>query len=472
VTNGSAGASASGPISFSAAFDELKGTGTAQVVAAFQIGWEVEQLRIQSSSAGTSQPQSTGEPADGDGDSPSEQSKRRLLRIAVAMDVLPVLPAPSGKTGQVVAELFKGGTAYPDITNLIQAVEDQHADGIKTAVDAFEGNMRRVLAIEKATSQLPASADNAGGAPSQRLMSDAFELGMRLAAVRCGVQAAEDVPALEKCLSLQQVDSNSARAVTLLGSLQSYFPSGAAYAVAQHIEDWSAWAAGDPVGAAMPLEQVADMSQVKAAMQSQGKIWESILTGESEGKNYVVAASYADAADHLLETWSLSLASLVQSLRRTLIGRITFWGTGILVVAFIAAFVAGFINSGTLSGGDKALIAVGGAVAAVLAAVNIHVTRTQVNTTIARMWDLTEPSLVNSEVYEAIAIATRRLPAEGRSGGAGVVHRRAKAALLAKAEKASHWRQALRFGRAPKALDSRRDSNPRQAPLDARPGGQ
>jgi hypothetical protein len=159
------------------------------------------------------------------------------------------------------------------------------------------------------------------------------------------------------------------------------------------------------------------MSSVREAMQCQGKIWESLLIGQARGKDYIVAASYADAADHLVGTWSSSLGSLARSLNRTLIGRIAIWGTLFLGTAFIALFVFGAVHSGTLSGGGKAFAAAGGAIAAALAAFNIHVTRTQVSSAIAKVWDTAEPSVIESEVYEAIAAATRRIPATGIGGG-------------------------------------------------------
>jgi len=439
-------ASASGLVSFRAALAGLTSEGTAEVVAAFQVGWEVEHVRIQQPPTGQSPTGALPEA----GDAPAEWAKRKLLRAAVAIDELPDPPKAVGTAGKVIAQLFANSAAYPDMTDLISAVKDGDAKTVSAAVDDFEKQMRSVLATENAAASLPAAAPASEGPPPQKLMSDAFELGVLLAAVRCGVEACADQTALQNSISLQQVNSKAARAVTLLGSLRSHFPSGAAYAVARHLEDWSAWAAGDPVDTAVPLKKIPgdrapilfrktpDMSPVQAAMQSQGKIWESILTGQSEGKDYIVGASYADAADHLLATWSLSLASLLRSMSKTLIGRLTFWGTGILAALFIAAFAVGSLRSDALTGGDKAVIAVGGAIAAVLAAANVHVTRTQVTTAISRMWTLAEPSLVDSEVYEAIAVATRRLPAEGIGGGAGGgqrtfagQHRRARNGALA-----------------------------------------
>jgi hypothetical protein len=158
---------------------------------------------------------------------------------------------------------------------------------------------------------------------------------------------------------------------------------------------------------------------VQGAMKAQGKIWESILTGQSQGKDYLVPASWADAADHLLVSWSQSVGSLARSLWSTLVGKIAIIGIAALAAAFITAFGYGLVESKSLTGGGQAVAIVGGGIAAVAATLGVHVSRAQVNGAVSSAWGFTEPSLVDSEVYEGIAIATRRLPTEGISGGAG-----------------------------------------------------
>jgi hypothetical protein len=295
------------------------------------------------------------------------------------------------------------------------------------------------------------------------MLEDAFHLGILLARVRQKTVQADTWVTLQDAFALHKPDSDAGRAHALLTSLRDSFPSGAAYAVARHLEDWAAWASQSSVDSAAPtMAQLSGRklrlplppkgpvpTAVEGAIKAQGKIWESILTGQSLGKDYLVAASWADAADHLLVTWSQSAASLARSLWSTVVGKIAVIGIAALTAAFVLAFWYGLVHSGSLHGGGQAVAIVGGGIAAIAAAMGVHVSRTQVNGAVSTAWGYTEETLVNSEVYEGIATATRRLPMEGIGGGAGAGrltladrHARAKSARLA--------RKAVKPGSPPK----------------------
>jgi hypothetical protein len=432
-------AAVAGPISFEAALAGLVDNGTKGVVAAFRIGWDVERLRNVP----------TGPSED---DSPQAWAARRVLRVESALTdlTLPAIAVPNAE------ELF-GVVPSTNTSGLMQAV--QGLSGTPTSdltpvVDQYEKQVRCALAIAKATAPLPADT---AGPPLQTMLEDAFHLGILLAKVRQrAVKADATWDDLRAAFALQEPDSDAGRAHALLTSLRGYFPSGAAYAVARHLEDWAAWASESPVVSARPtMAQLSGKrltrplsikgplpTAVKGAVKAQGKIWESILTGQSLGKDYLVAASWADAADHLLVSWSQSVASLARSLWSTLVGKLALCGIGALVAAFIAAFVYGLAETNTLHGGGQAVAIVGGGIAAIAAALGVHVSRTQVNGTVSKAWSFTEQPLVDSEVYEGIAMATRRLPTEGISGGAGAGRltladrrARAKSAKLARGPK-------------------------------------
>lgn len=152
-------------------------------------------------------------------------------------------------------------------------------------------------------------------------------------------------------------------------------------------------------------------------------MWESVLTGQSRGRDYLVAASYPDAADHLLVAWTEIIDSMVRTLRKTVFGRtlLILFVAGAVLVAF--AIAVSFLKTQNPSGAEKTVITIGGLIAALGAAAGIHVSRTQINSTVGKAWTLAESVLVDSEVLEAIAVATRRLPGEGFGGGEGGTQR-------------------------------------------------
>jgi len=358
----------------------------------------------------------------------------------------PNTPAPSGAAAATdTVDLF-ASVRYPTTSSLrdelnaianrpkaTTAEANQEPDAqpdngsFTTVLGTFDLGLRRALAYAAAAAPLP----QAGGgklATNTAVTSahgDAYELGVRLANLCLAAETGEPgFTALFTTTGQTDVGApDTYRIHALLGSLRDSFPSAAAHAVSRNIEDWSAWVQGYPVDTAASnfdsLSGDAGFTACQAAMQAQGKVWESILTGQSRGRDYLTLASYPDAADHLLVAWTGILDSMARTLRKTIFGRtlLILLGVGALLVAF--AIAVSFLKTQNPSGAEKTVITVGGVIAALGAAAGIHVNRTQLNSVVSKAWLLAESVLIDSEVIEAIAIATRRLPGEGLEGTAG-----------------------------------------------------
>jgi hypothetical protein len=409
---------------FQQALKSLNSYGTPEVVAAFQVGWGMQHLRC-------------WKPSQRDD---RDWAARKVLRLEAALDDLKARdPARNGAglASTTSAVATQGGddpfaaAEYPSTMPLREAVRqfpeineddavtDLEAElkGFHSALDEFDARFWRAVLVARECAAFPKDAAGSQQPPAAiaAAVADAYQLGLRLSSVCSAGAAAASEHDLKAAIS--RPDSKDAtEAYALASRLRGSFPAGAAFAVARHIEDWSDWVndAEPPIA----------MQDCQKAMFLQGKVWESLLTGQSLGKDYLVSSSYVDAADHILVKWGLSTASLARTMRRTAMGKLVLVVLGLALIVSLGTLVYQFgltssVRSDGTTGPSAAtivtvLVGILGSAAGL-----VHYARAHIMAATARIWELTEPALVASEVLEAIAIATRRLPTEGMSGGAG-----------------------------------------------------
>ena len=234
-------------------------------------------------------------------------------------------------------------------------------------------------------------------------------------------------------------ESVGGRVHELLAGLHPAFPGGAAYAVSRHLEDWSAWLKGQPVDvvaslAPQPKDDTA-LPSAQAALSEQSRVWWSLLSGQALGESFTGALSWADAADHLLLFWTARGHGLVASLWRTWLGR-AMVGLFVLVVGafFAVVFLNIFPPAGSNASSSVSLVAL--IAAAVGSGGLLHVSRGQVQRAVSTIWISMGPPVVEAEVAEAIAQATRRLPGDVASGASPVATLSSAKARLKRAGRA------------------------------------
>ena len=366
-----------------------------------------------------------------DGSAPPNVTQREFtLQVAPGGPAVPA-NASGTQTAPAAVDLF-ASARYPTTTDMrkeLNVIANPGAENdnkaFKNALDKFDRDLRRAFAFVAATAPLPQAGDGKllTSTAVTSALGDAYELGNRLMHLVLLDWKMSDEHKLPYLLNAPgQVDINAPdtyRIRALLGSLRDSFPSSAANAVARNIEDWAAWVNGERISTAAPDFSGQPLGTCQTAMKEQGKVWESILTGQSRGRDYLGVASYPDAADHLIVAWSGILDSIVRTLRKTIVGRtlLILFAVGILLAAL--AIAVSFLKTQNPSGAETTVVTVGGLIAAIAGAAGIHVNRTQINSVVAKAWQMAESVLVEAEIVEAIAVATRRLPGEGLGGGAG-----------------------------------------------------
>ncbi len=234
-------------------------------------------------------------------------------------------------------------------------------------------------------------------------------------------------------------ESVAGRVHELLAGLHPAFPGGAAYAVSRHLEDWSAWLKGQSVDvvasmAPQPKDDAA-LPSVQAALSEQSRVWWSLLSGQALAESFTGALSWADAADHLLLFWTARGHGFLANLWRTWLGRAM---VGLFVLVVVVFFAVVFLNifppAGSNASSSVSLVAL--IAAAVGSGGLLHVSRTQVQRAVSTIWISMGPPVVEAEVAEAIAQATRRLPGDVASGASPVATLSSAKARLKRAGRA------------------------------------
>jgi hypothetical protein len=342
--------------------------------------------------------------------SPVTQWEVRIVQIRVALGVL----------------TFPQDWPAPNVASLeLDGVKDQQA--AEKALCAFhEAFLVSCAAVEANTAPTSSRAAKAADSAATPVgLTKCYEVGRLLAGITItgatnDKLTADDITHLLTLRSLQESDgdvSAADRAHALLGDIRASLPSAAAYSVARHLEDWSAWANGADFDSAANLSTLGSQpSRIRAALAEQGQVWHTILSGQTLPRDYLVPTSYADAGDHLLLHWTDRAQSLVRSFLRTIVGKAVLVILLVALAVFLSAFIIALQDPHT-SGAKSGL-----SLAAVLtsfgaAAGTLHVSRQRISSTVGEIWSLVEPVLVDAELKEAIAQATRRLPADTIGGG-------------------------------------------------------
>ena len=208
-------------------------------------------------------------------------------------------------------------------------------------------------------------------------------------------------------------------------------PAGAAHAVSRHLDDWSNWLATDRAKRDKAKRDKAkgkltwwqrrdqkrnppprfDLPTARLALDAQGDIWQSVLSGQTLGRSYLTTTSYTDAADHLLCHAAMGNQSIVRHFLSTTVGKIV---TLLLVVALavFAVVVAVTVfdprgTGGKTSTGLAAVLATAGGAGSL-----VHATRKRLTGLATDVWGLVQSPMIEAELGEAIAHATRRLPSD------------------------------------------------------------
>lgn len=186
------------------------------------------------------------------------------------------------------------------------------------------------------------------------------------------------------------------------------------------------------------------------------------MSGQTFARDYIVATSITDAANRLFVNWAASATAIARSFLRTALARF-FLALGIIVLlVFFGAFLVDFLTQGAATSGAKNGLTITAVLAAVGSAAGIfHVSRTQVTSILGEIWSMVEPSMIEAELVESIALSTRRLP-YGTIGGASPPQTMTMKARLARARVGSLPSPAtagpkrppppIRVGEQPRAL--------------------
>jgi hypothetical protein len=406
---------AAGMESFAEAFDQFSDPGVDRARACVAVGWAVADMISLLPQLPPPDPPVVDCPPGLTVVSdlpPDSQWNIRIVQIQVALDVLQFPTYPQGP--DLDSLKFAAGT---DVGSLTAGLCSFHK-GFLSACAAVEA--KTAPASDRA-----AKSDNSPAATPVGL-TKCYEVGRLLSGITIKGStdkslSSDDIKALVTLhsQSVQAADEGASaadRAHALLADIRASLPSAAAYSAARHMEDWSAWVNGDPLDSAANWETMRSRpEQVRAALAEQGQVWHTILSGQTLARDYLVPTSYADAADHLLLHWASRVQSLVRSFLRTIVGKVVVVVLAIALAVFLSAFIIALQDPHT-SGAKSGL-----SLAAILTAVGtaagtFHVSRQRISSTVGEVWSLVEPTLVEAEMKEAIAQATRRLPTESIGG--------------------------------------------------------
>jgi hypothetical protein len=274
------------------------------------------------------------------------------------------------------------------------------------------------------TAQPPRPPGN-NTAPTLNGLKEAYEVGRLLAVIVLQASDAETDDEFRSLVSVglgemspaedTEKETTAFRAYSMLGGLKGCFPSAAAYSVARHLEDWSAWVNNKPLD--YPTTEVFKRAEAQTAILAQGRVWRAILTEQTLARDYIVATSVTDAANRLFVSWATNATAIARSFLRTALARF-FLVLGIIVLLiFIGAFLVDLLTQGGATSGAKNGLTITAILAAAGSAAGIfHVSRRQVTSALADIWEMVEPPMVEAELIESIALSTRRLPADTVGG--------------------------------------------------------
>lgn len=423
TTNGSAGftviQSDREVSSFAQAMGRFDSLGVDEVRAAFRIGWSVAQLRRLIDDRLDIPPPDVEPPklVSAEDLSAEDQVRLRLYQLDVALSVLP----------------FNG---HPNTAAMVKALDAPRTAKSKVllaALGTFEAEL--VLNLAQAESSIPSQHATGGLAAAVPAgLTKAYEVGRLLSGIVLTGTRETDPAAFRRLLSIgkspnqrQAVD----RAHSLLAELHSSLPAGAAHAVSRHLDEWSDWLGTDQTQRQKAKRDKGthqtswwqrrdqkrnppprfDLATARLALDAQGDIWQSVLSGQTLGRSYLTTTSYTDAADHLLCHAAMGNQSIVRHFLSTTVGKIV---TLLLVVALavFAVVVAVTVfdprgTGGKTSTGLAAVLATAGGAGSL-----VHATRKRLTNLATDVWGLVQSPMIEAELGEAIARATRRLPAD------------------------------------------------------------
>jgi hypothetical protein len=413
------------PEGIQAAWDDLDSLGLDLTRACFQIGWELAHL-------GCWQP-NTADP---------QVAQLTSVQDLSAADDAQVRVTCIGASLGVLKDRLPQNPAAPEPEVLdiapVQAALATPAD-MMSELATFHLNMISACAwLEDTIGAPPATAAQSA---AQGLRA-AYEVGRLLALAVLQASAssagiAEFTAAVCIAPGPDGTEGPAARAYSLLGGLRACLGSAAAYSVARHLEDWSDWVLGRPVDNTPGRFDAGLLQQAKTAIQSQGRVWRAILSGDALARDYVVASSYTDAANRLLVRWAASITAIARAFLRTALARLLLILAGIVLVVFVGAVLFDLLAHGSVTSGAKSGVTIAGILAAVASAGALfHVSRTQVTARLGDVWGLVEPAMLTAELTESIAISTRRLPLD-TVGGASPPRTGTVSMLFARARRAS-----------------------------------
>jgi hypothetical protein len=349
--------------------------------------------------------------------SAEDQVRLRLFQLDVALSVLPEKGRPG--TGAMVKALDGPRSARAQL--------------LLTALGEFEAQL--VLNLAQDESAIPSNHSTGGTAAAVPAgLTKAYEVGRLLSGIVQSGTHESDPAAFHRLLSIgRSPDQRQAvdRAHSLLAELHSSLPAGSAHAVSRHLDDWSDWLAVDRARREKGKRGKAkmkttwwqrrdakrnppprfDLPTARLALDAQGDIWQSVLSGQTLGRSYLTTTSYTDAADHLLCHAAMGNQSIVRHFLSTTVGKIV---TLLLVVALavFAVVVAVTVfdprgTGGKTSTGLAAVLATAGGAGSL-----VHATRTRLTNLATDVWGLVQSPMIEAELGEAIARATRRLPSD------------------------------------------------------------
>jgi hypothetical protein len=421
--------------SFSVAWDKLASPGLDLTRASFEVGWELAHL------AYAVQKQLSGAASQGTAATGGHQPARAGGQGATTdhdEEILGVRDLTSIEDRQVRVESIGAALWYfsSDPQNEISAsitVALPNLDDLRTAVGGGKADIRPVLAafhvamvkacatIDGTTAATPTNTT----APTINGLKDAYEVGRLLAIIVLRASDAETDDEFRKLVSVgrgemspendTEKETTAFRAYSMLGGLKGCFPSVAAYSVARHLEDWSAWVNDKPLD--YPATEIFKRPEAQAAILAQGRVWRAILSGQTLARDYIVATSVTDAANRLFVSWATNATAIARSFLRTALARF-FLVLGIIVfLIFIGAFLVDLLTQGGATSGAKNGLTITAILAALGSAAGIfHVSRRQVTSALDDIWGMVEPPMVEAELIESIALSTRRLPADTVGG--------------------------------------------------------
>jgi hypothetical protein len=390
--------------------ENLSSLGLDLARASFEIGWELAHL--------------AGSPPQGSGNNTgilevkdltaSDEMRIRVDHIKAAWEHF---------SSYLKGQSSNGETQDPPDPGSLEEAIGGSPEAIQNSLLKFNTAMVGVCALLDGTTtaaQPNASASIING------LHDAYEVGRLLAVVVLKARDAETCAEFTQYLSVdprtmpETGETPAFRAYSLLGGLRGVFPSAAAYSVARHIEDWSAWVNGDGKSVDNSPGDFNTDKQLKAAERSivsQGRVWRSLLAGQTLGVDYLVATSYTDAANHLFVSWSANASTIAQAFRRTSLWRFVRWLVIIIGVIFLGAFLVDLLTKGGATSGAKNGLTIATVLAAAASAFGIfHVSRSQITSVLDDVWGLVEPSALEAELIESIALSTRRMPLDTVGG--------------------------------------------------------